>query len=155
MTILWYLSCVDAMDRVSAGFSKRLSSVLIGAIGALDGWLVHLVAPSWWRDSIKNKIKFFSCKVFYALSFQCIVDHEKRALWASYYHKGVSHDSSCFWNTQIYEKLNEMQELLYPLGYFILGDSSYAIKYVCFLPITNQTLEVLKIISTSSVPVLV
>ena len=50
-----FLSNLEAMAQVSAGFSERSNGVLIGVIGALDGWLVRIVSPSWWTDSIKKK----------------------------------------------------------------------------------------------------
>ena len=123
-----YLSNIEAMAQVSTGFSIRSDIVLLCAIGALDGWLVRIIAPSWWTDSIKNKMNFFSRKGFYALNVQCIVDHKKRVLWASYSHKGASRDSSCFRSTLLYNKLTAIQDQLYQLGYFILGDSAYAIE---------------------------
>ena len=46
----------DAMARVSAGFSKISIGVIkgaIGAIGAIDGWLVRIVRPSWRVGCIK------------------------------------------------------------------------------------------------------
>ena len=49
MNIDAYLSNIEAMAQFSAGFSKSSDGVLIGAIGALDGWLVRIIATSWWR----------------------------------------------------------------------------------------------------------
>ena len=92
------------MSKVSRGFSKRSNGVLIGAIDALDGWLVCVVRPGF-RDFVTNPVSFFSKKGFYALIVQCIVDHKKKVLWLSYYHKGGSHDSSCFRETKLFDKL--------------------------------------------------
>jgi len=127
LNMMKYLGNKRAMSRVSAGFSKRSNGVLIEAIGAIDGWLVRIVRPGW-RDLILNPVSFFSRKGFYALNVQCIVDDRKKVLWVSYSHKGGSHDSSCLRETVLYEKLIEMRDTLYSLGYFILGDSAYAIE---------------------------
>ena len=75
-----YLNDDDAMARVSAGFSQRSKGVLKGAIGAIDGWLVCIVSPTFRVDGIKNIISFFSRKGFYGLNFQCIEDDKKRVI---------------------------------------------------------------------------
>ena len=72
-----YLGDKQAMSKVSAGFSKRSNGLLIGAIGAIDGWLVRIVRPGW-RDRIVNPVTFFSRKGFYALNVQCIVYGRKK-----------------------------------------------------------------------------
>ena len=51
----------------------------------------------------------------------------------------LSHDSSCFRNTHIYEKLNKTQELLCQMGYFILGNSAYAIGSFLLPPYDQPT----------------
>ena len=100
-----YLNDKEAMNNVSKGFSSRSNGVLKGAIGAIDGWLVRIIRPSWFSDKIISPITFFSRKGFYALNVQCIVDDKKRVLWASYSHKGASHDLSYLRETQLYNKL--------------------------------------------------
>ena len=133
-----YLGDKQAMAKVSAGFSKRSNGLLIGAIGAIDGWLVRIVRPGW-RDRIVNPVTFFSRKGFYALNVQCIVDDRKRVLWVSYSHKGGSHDSSCLRETKLYDELMEIRDELYRLGYYILGDSAYAIESFLLPPYDNAT----------------
>ena len=86
-----YLGDKEAMAKVSKGFAKRSDGVLVGAIGAIDGWLVRIICPGM-RDLIMNPVSFFSRKGFYALNVQCIVDHRKKVLWVSYSHKGGSRD---------------------------------------------------------------
>lgn len=80
MNIEEYLNDIDAMSRVSVGFSQRFNGILKGAIGAIDGWLVCIVRPSFWRDGIKNPASFFSRKGFYALNVQVIVDDKKSSM---------------------------------------------------------------------------
>ena len=74
LNMVKYLGDKEAMSRASAGFSKRSNGVLIGAIGAIDGWLVRIVRPSWFRDKIKNPTKFFSRKGFFAQKVPFIFD---------------------------------------------------------------------------------
>ena len=75
-----YIANDDAMLKVSEGFSKRSDGVFCGAIGALDGWLVRIIKPSYDRDGITNPTTFYSQKGFYALNVQVIVDDKKRVL---------------------------------------------------------------------------
>ena len=123
-----YLNDENGMRRIPNGFSRRSEGILRGAIGAIDGWLVKIQRPSENKDNISNPSSFFSRKDFYALNIQTIVDHEKKVMWASYSNRGTSHDSTCFRNSHLYQKnLKPMQNQLFSLSYFILGDSSYAI----------------------------
>ena len=128
MDIKAYLSNHNEMKRVSNGFARRSNGVLTGAIGAIDGWLVKIVRPSYRVDKIKNVVGFFSRKGFYALNVQCMVDHDKKVLWASFNNRGCSHDSSVFRNTMLYETLKDKSSDLYLRKFFILGDSAYAIE---------------------------
>ena len=73
-----YLADDRAMEKCSEGFSIRSNGVLKGAIGALDGWLVRIQRPSFFRDHVLNFTSFFSRKGFYALNVQVIVDDNKR-----------------------------------------------------------------------------
>ena len=101
------------MAEVSEGFSKRSNGVFKGGIGAIDGWVVKIVKPSYYADGIKNATTFFSRKGFFALNVQVIVDDKKRVLWVSYSNRGGSHDSSCFKESKLYETLQEMKDDLY------------------------------------------
>ena len=57
-------------------------------------------------------------------------------LWVSYSHKGGSHDSSSFRETKLYQKLIDIRDDLVKKGYFILGDSAYAIESFIIPPYT-------------------
>ena len=93
-----YLINIEAMNRVSCGFSRRSNGVLKGCIGAIDGWLVK-IRPNSWLDGAINPVPFYSRKGYYALNVQCIVDGRNKVLWAMYNNKGASHDSTCFKNS--------------------------------------------------------
>ena len=128
MSIESYLNDEEELNRVSVGFSQRSNGVLIGAIGAIDGWLVKIKRPTSTLDKIRNVVGFFSRKSFYALNVQCIVNHEKIVLWAKCNNRGSSHDSSCFRDSYLYEMLKSKSEELINKRRFILGDSAYAIE---------------------------
>ena len=132
-----YLQDEIAMKKVSDGFAKRSNGIFIGTIGAIDGWLVRIIRPSFWRDGIKNITAFYSRKGFYALNVQCIVDDKKRVLWLSYSHKGGSHDSSCFRATKLYQYLKSLAPNLYEKGFYIIGDSAYCIESFILTPYDN------------------
>ena len=58
----------------------------------------------------------------------------KKDLWVSYSRKGESHDSSCFRDTELYGCLEIVRDELLKLGYYILGDSAYAIESLVLPP---------------------
>ena len=73
LNMLKYLGDKEVTTRVSHGFSECSNGILKRSIGALDGWFVHVVCPSWLNDRIRNLTTFFSRKVCAALNVQCIV----------------------------------------------------------------------------------
>ena len=130
-----YLNDVSEMEKVSQGFSTRSNGILIGAIGAIDGWLVMISKPTLFRDVQPNATAFYSRKGFYALNVQVIVDHRKKVRWVSYSHKGASHDSSCFRDTYLYNHiLKDKEEFLHEHKFFFLGDSAYSLESFMITP---------------------
>ena len=113
-----YLLSEELMTVVAQGFSKRSGGILYGAIGAIDGWIVHITKPCWRYDMLKNISGFFSRKGFYALNVQCVVDHKKRVIWANPAYRGASHDSTCFRNSELYKLLSRLSDHLFNLGFF-------------------------------------
>ena len=59
-----YLNNEIALKKESEGFSKRSNGVLVGAIGAIDGWLVKIQKPSYRLDNIRNTLSFFHRRDF-------------------------------------------------------------------------------------------
>ena len=52
-----YLNNRNAMGGVSEEFSTRSNGILIGAIGAIDGWLVRIKCSIiFWRDGCVPKL---------------------------------------------------------------------------------------------------
>ena len=131
-----YLRDITTMKVVSNGFARRSNGLLQGAIGAIDGWLVRIQRPSSSRDGVTHSTSFYSRKGFFALNVQCIVDDQKRILWASYSNNGSSHDSSAFRSTKLYNRtLKELKDTLFQHSLFIIGDSVYAIESYLILSI--------------------
>ena len=138
MDIVGYMNDDEAMKKVALGFARRSNGVLRGAIGAIDGWLVKIQRPWKIRDNVKDPASFFSRKGFYALNVQCMVDDRKRVLWSSFSHRGSSHDSTCFRESCFYKHiLKPLQNKLFALSFFILGDSAYAIESFILPPYDN------------------
>ena len=65
-----------------------------------------------------------------------MVDHDKKVLWASTYHKGGSHDFSASQETKLHKKLKKKADWLHEKGFFILADSAYAIESFIIPPYT-------------------
>ena len=61
MDMKGYLGNTCAMERVSQGFVKRSGIFLNGAIGAQDGWVVHVIYPGW-RETLTNALDFYQKK---------------------------------------------------------------------------------------------
>ena len=74
LDIYGYLQDETAMKKVSDGFTKRYNGIFIGTIGAIYGWLVCIIRPSFWRDGINHITAFYSRKGFCTLNVQYIVD---------------------------------------------------------------------------------
>ena len=89
------------LNNVSFEFGSKTNYIMKGCIGAIDGWMVKIRCPSW--SEVVNPGKYYSRKGFYALNVQCVVDCNKKVLWASYSNRGSSHDSTCFRSTKLYK----------------------------------------------------
>jgi hypothetical protein len=103
-----------------------------GCIGALDGWLVHIICPSIFE--VLNPGKYYSRKGFYAINVQVIVDKNKRVLWRNIGAKGSSHDSPTFHKSGLGEYLASISEQLRDKGLYLVGDSAYALRSYLLTP---------------------
>ena len=93
---------------------------------------------------MKNITLFYSCKGFYALNVQCIVDGKNCVIWLSYCYKGGSYDSSCFCSTKLYQYLKSIALALYEKGLFIIDDFAYCIESFILPPYDNALSETSK-----------
>jgi hypothetical protein len=70
----------EHMAKVAGEFAKRSNCVINGCIGAIDGWIVKIRKPSRTKDlyNASDPKSYFSCKGFFGINVQAIVDRKKR-----------------------------------------------------------------------------
>lgn len=135
---LAYFDNIEKMQQESRKFQKCGShgGIFSGVVGALDGWLVKIRRPR--DDDRAGHIgSYFSRKGFYAINVQAIVNQDKRIIWRSIKCKGSEHDSTAFKKTALHQKLVEKFMFLLEKGYYIVGDSAYAIRSFLLTPFDN------------------
>lgn len=117
----------DELDRVRVGFYRRRG--IPNTVGALDGSLIPIVAPS------QNEEVYVCRKNFHAINIQAVVDHECRftnlvARWP-----GSTHDASIFENCGLKRHLDGGN-----VGH-LLGDAGYALKRILITPVLRPATE--------------
>ena len=128
--------CNEAKLRSMArDFSFKTDGVIKECIGALDGWLVRICCPSF--DEVNNPGKYCSRKGFFALNVQAIVDKQKRVLWRFIGERGSSHDLPTFHESDLGEYLLSNLNWLKDKGFYIFGDSAYAMRVYLLTPYDN------------------
>ena len=70
---------------------------------------------------------------------QAVCDRQKKVLWISPMHQGSTHDSTAFFETELFDLLENLEETLSSLGLFLVGDSAYAISRTLLVPYSNTT----------------
>jgi hypothetical protein len=120
----------EALNHLSEAFSEASGGIFRKCIGALDGIAIKIKAPSY-SNIIPDPGNYFCRKGFFALNVQAICDKRRRVIWMSTGHKGSTHDSMAFLDTQLIKVLEENSAWLDEKGYFIVGDSAYPLY--CFL----------------------
>jgi len=123
----------EALNRVAEGFSSDSGGVFRKCIGALDGLAVKIKCPAT-SDLIRDPGNYFCRKGFYALNVQAICDKSRRVLWMSSGHKGSTHDSTAFLETQLSKILDQNSDWLESKGNFIVGDSAYPLMGHLLVP---------------------
>ena len=122
--IKWISSTDEAaLNSVEEGFLSAIGGVFRKCIGALDGVAIKIKCPVA-SNLIRDPGNIFCRKGFYALNVQAICDKSRRVLWMSAGHKGSTHDSTAFLETQLFKILKENSDWLHDKGYFLVGDSA-------------------------------
>ena len=124
-------------DRIRREFSSKTEGIMNGCIGAVDGWLVKIRAPT--MNEVPNPGKYFSRKNVYGLNIQVIVDKRKRVLWRHIGEVGSSHDSQVFHDSRLGKHLQREREYLSQQNMYIIGDSAYALRNYLLCPYDNAT----------------
>lgn len=118
----------ESLRKVSQSFSRFSQHKLVGALGAIDGFLVRIECP---YRSVENPLRYYCRKGFYALNCQVICDGYRRVLWASIKHSGQTHDLEAFKDTVLYQQLVESDKID---SFALLGDSAYQSSEFMFVP---------------------
>ena len=102
----------------------------------MDGVAIKIKCPAT-SDLIQDPGNYFCRKGFYALNVQAICDKSRRVLWMSSGHKGSTHDSTAFLETQLFKILDQNSDWLESKGYFIVGDSPYPLMGHLLVPYSD------------------
>jgi hypothetical protein len=124
---------VEALERISDGFSAASGDVFKGVIGAIDGLAIKIRCPTLSED-IADPGNYYCRKGFYALNAQVICDKFRRVLWVSTGHKGSTHDSTAFLGTDLYKLLQEKRLWLLAHALFLVGDTAYPLFSFLMVP---------------------
>ena len=132
--VTWVISKDEqALNTVAEGFSSASGGIFQKCIGALDGVAVKIKCPPV-SELIGDPGNYFCRKGFYALNVQAICDKSRRVLWLSTGHKGSTHDSTAFMETQLFKILDEHSDWLNEKGYFLVGDSAFPLMGHLLVP---------------------
>ena len=125
-------TALGELHLISEAFGESSSGTFIGCFGALDGLAVRIECPS--SNVVPDPSAYFCRKNIYALNVQAICNKSKVFLWFSSGHKGSTHDSLAFRETDLYEKLKAVEEKLLAEGLFLVGDSAYPLMGFLLVP---------------------
>jgi hypothetical protein len=126
----------EALNCFAEGFASASGCVFRKCIGALDGIAIKIKCPVT-SNLIRDPGNYFCRKGFYALNVQAICDKSRRVLWMSAGHKGSTHDSMAFLETQLFKILEESFDWLHDKGYFLVGDSAYLLMGHLMVPYSD------------------
>ncbi len=93
-----------ALQSIASKFAKQTDDIYNGCIGALDG--LALRVKCFTTMEVPEPGNFYCCQGFYALNVQC--DWKKRFLWCLTGHEGWTYDSKAFFETKLYDFLENM-----------------------------------------------
>jgi hypothetical protein len=100
---------------------------------------IKIKSPNTTLDNVPDPGNYFCRKGFFALNVQAICDSKKRILWMSTGHKGSTHDSLAFSETQLHALLERKKDYLYNHRLYIIGDSAYSLQSYMIVPYSNAT----------------
>ena len=105
---------------VASGFERKsYRSVLKNVVGALDGYLVHIVTPK--KTKNRNVRSYFSGHYQkYGINIQACCDAESRFTFMGVGGPGVIKDRSALKESGLHDKVESL-----PQGYVVIGDCAY------------------------------
>ena len=86
---------------------------------------------------VKHPSSYYSQKGFYALNVQVVCDRKKRVLYRSIRSRGAEHDSTSFKDCSFYKHLQDRWMYFYDRGFYLIGDSAYALRSFLITPYDN------------------
>jgi hypothetical protein len=125
----------EGLNAIAAEFAARTDGVYSGYIGALDGIAIRVKCFS--TNDVPDPGNYYCRKGFHALNVQAICDPKKRFLWCSTGHKGGTHNSWAFFETNLYNLLESLAKELQEQGLYLAGDSAYALAVFLLTPFDN------------------
>lgn len=114
-------------------FGRRTLGIFDKCIGAIDGWLVPIVAPR-----VENRAFYWCRKGFYCLNVQAIVDHRRRFIYFSSLAAGATHDATAFALTSLAARMGDLGD------HYIVGDAAYGYSPNLVTPYKGTRLPPLK-----------
>ena len=97
-----FLEDDDNMKEAARDFAIQSNRFFVGAVGALDGWLVKIGKPTKNQDQVQNPGSYFSRKGFFAVNVQVIVEKKKRVWCRAVQCRGAEHDATVFKHSTLY-----------------------------------------------------
>ena len=122
------------LRALSEGFRARSHRAMHGAIGAIDGLLVPIKAPSG-----ETNAKTYHCrKGFFAINIQGICDARYRITYASIGRTpGAVHDSYAWSRDPLHKRIHgegPTNSMLMRYGYYLIGDDAYRTSHTLAAP---------------------
>lgn len=122
----------DDFPTLSRGFKAISAPGIEGCVGAIDGILIKIRAPS------DRPGMYYSRKGFYGLNVQAICDSRKRVLHLSTLAPGRTNDCVAWRASTVHRAQSNGT---WPRGYFIVGDAAYGNTEFCLSPFTNTQMK--------------
>ena len=121
-------------DMINKGFAAKSSnSVMMGCVGALDGYLQKINAP--WFSEVANQRAYFSGHYeSFGLNCQAVCDIRLKFLFFGVIAPGQSNDNAAFlFCTELIDAIK-----LLPPGMYIVGDAAYSLEEGLLVPFVGS-----------------
>ena len=132
----------EDINRCCMGFNACSShNYILGCVGFIDAYLVHICAPS--NEEVSNVNAYLSVRYKkYGINIQCVCDSMCRFLYVSVSLPGSQTDINSFRSTFIPQYLEDML----PNDYFFIGEMAYPCSNKILTPYPGTNLELKKVI---------
>ena len=124
-------SSTKEWEDIRADFqSKSTNGFIHGCVGAIDGYLQEIIAPTM-RDTLGNVDAFFSGHyLVYGINCIAVCDAQLRFLYFGVVSPGKTNDNVSFRRTEgLIEAINRL-----PQGLFLVGDAAFTLSENLLIP---------------------